>query len=783
MVTPHPLDTRHFLLDGSLSDEAVEGNPFLFNNFQKAAAQLADGTDDEPMVLYIAPWVYWVDDPDDPRVAVGEGGREPFGMTIRCQHLHLVGLGETPGDVVLASQRGQTQGAVGNFTMFDFHGDGLQVSNLTMGNYCNVDLDYPARPQLGRKKRSTAITQAHVAYCHGDRVVARNVRFISRLNMNPLNGAKRILYDHCHMECTDDALTGNGVYLHCDFDFYGQKPFYTTHPAGAVMLDCDFHLRGGAADAYFCKAPGPLTLIDCRFHTSRPVTIGWTPYPTPWLRCQQANVTLNGEPLFVGADHPECTIDISNLPILKAYKDAGGYNVDGLLAGDDGWRPLGSGPANAAATNLTIAPRTATVQTDGEPLLLQANLRRHGGYAIGEKPLLKWSVTGGSAGCVTLTDQGDGTCLVTSHHQGDEPMDIVVTATTPDGLQGAAGVTLLAAPLPPPTLKGKPAIKVKDGVATLNYQLEDGAHGDRSDVTWLLADDKEGREAVTVAVTTGEPLRQYCLKGSDAGKVLMARIRPRQARSDHGETVEVVYGKVKRIKADDKELTTDFSDFPCQWQPLVKEGFWTVDGYKPADTAEYPWFFDPSRPMWAYGEGFNGAVGKGLLQAQRGARMMFTPVAKTYGDMEVTLDVDPTKTAGQGFGSATGQYMDVCLKFDTRTLTGYALRIIRTTKHAKAVDFQLMHYDHGVTTPLGEAVSATCYRTGCHIKVSCHGDLLTAYVTTDTPLPEPDDPALRKEVHLSARVSPDTHGGFCLQHTGSCGESTTMLHRLSIKWL
>lgn len=39
----------------------------------------------------------------------------------------------------------------------------------------------------------SAITQAHVAYCHGDKIVADNVHFISRLNMNPLNGAKRIL--------------------------------------------------------------------------------------------------------------------------------------------------------------------------------------------------------------------------------------------------------------------------------------------------------------------------------------------------------------------------------------------------------------------------------------------------------------------------------------------------------------------------------------------------------------------------------------------------------------
>ena len=62
-----------------------------------------------------------------------------------------------------------------------------------------------------------AITQAHVAYCHGDKIVAENVRFISRLNMNPLNGAKRILFYKCYMESTDDALTGTGSYLDCTF--------------------------------------------------------------------------------------------------------------------------------------------------------------------------------------------------------------------------------------------------------------------------------------------------------------------------------------------------------------------------------------------------------------------------------------------------------------------------------------------------------------------------------------------------------------------------------------
>ena len=209
----------------------------------------------------------------------------------------------------------------------------------------------------------------------------------------------------------------------------------------------------------------------------------------------------------------------------------------------------------------------------------------------------------------------------------------------------------------------------------------------------------------------------------------------------------------------------------------MMEGYWTVDGYKPLDTEAFDWQFSQEKPMWEYGEGFNGAVGRGLLQAQRGARLMYTPMKGRYGDMSLTLQVDPTKTAGQGFGSATGQYMDVCLKFDTRTLTGYGLRIIRTVKHAKAVDFLLVAYKDGVVTPLTAPVSSTCYRTGCTISLDYADGLLKTHVETKTP--QPADSQLPHVVDLAAHVGGNTFGGIHIQHTGSCGESTTMLHRLS----
>jgi hypothetical protein len=256
---------------------------------------------------------------------------------------------------------------------------------------------------------------------------------------------------------------------------------------------------------------------------------------------------------------------------------------------------------------------------------------------------------------------------------------------------------------------------------------------------------------------------------------MTAEIRPKSNRSDYGEAKRAKH--VSNLNFSPMSVVeTDFHDFPCQWQKELLPGYWTVDGYKPADTAEFQWSFDPNKPMWEYGEGFNGAVGKGLLQAQRGARLMYMPLQGTYHDMALTLEVDPTKTAGQCFGSATGQYMDVCLKFDPITLTGYGLRIIRTTKSARAVDFYLIEYQDGQIKPLTDPISSTCYRTGCTIYLQVEGKRLTAHVETKTPQPEGSQ--LPHVVDLAADIMPNSYGGIAIQHTGSCGESTTMLHHL-----
>ena len=732
------VDAHHLLLDGSLTDAEAQSRPFVFNTFQDAVANLSDTT-----VIYIKPWVYWVDNPDTPDVRVGEEGREPFGMVIRTGKLTLMGLSDNPRDVVLASMRGQMQGAVGNFTMFDFHVDSLTVENLTMGNYCNVDLDYAPRPELGRRKRSAAITQAHVGYVHGRSLLARNVRFISRLNLNPLNGADNSLYEDCHFECTDDALNGgNAIYRHCDFDLYGQKPFWSTFGAGPLLVDCDFYVKSDNHEMLFCKQGGPLTLVNCRYHAADSCYVGWTSYPQPWLRCYQSGFTLNGRPYVVGNRQPQNTVILG--------QEAAGLNAAPCLV------------VSRREARLT-APATLT-------LTVEENV--------------DWSVEPGSESFVEHLETHGRTMTATLINEGDDPASFCLVAHSSDGCEAACHLVVSPPQLPAPGFVRRPVMNITGGDAVLGYKLDLHGRLDKSVVTWQrLAADGRTVEA-TLATGHEGPLCRYRLKPGDVGHRITATITPRHQRSPAGQAVTVC-SRVIRQKdiCADYNVETDFTDLPLEWQEGLLPDTWTVDGFKPADTSDFDWSFDRQKPMWAYAEGFNGARGWGLVQVQRGARLMYTPAEAPkdgYGDMTITLLVDPTKTAGQGFGSATGQYMDVCLKFDSRSLSGYGLRIIRTVKHAKAVDFLLVAYENGRVRPLTDAVSATCYRTGCTIELTYAGGLLKASVTTDTS--RPSGSQLPHEVNLQAAVDANPFGGIHIQHTGSCGESTTMLHGLKCSY-
>ena len=442
---------------------------------------------------------------------------------------------------------------------------------------------------------------------------------------------------------------------------------------------------------------------------------------------------MNGKPYQIGSRQPQNTIQPSFLS-----------------------------SSQTAAPFLDINQHTATLQTGCDTLVLSTS-----------EPA-DWHVEEGYSEYVSLSAQTDHSVTLRPTNNTDETVSFCAVAATADGREAACYLIVKPSQLAPPTFKNTPRIVLKGNELQLSYHLNLQGRRDESLITW-------SRNGIPVAVSHVAPQLNYLLTEADQGQQITATIMPKHQRSNYGSPYVVRYQVSKKYKCQPtRTLSTDFSNFPCQWQPVVKAGYWTVDGNKPADTASFPWAFDDQKPMWEYAQGFNGAVGMGLLQAQRGARLMYTPMPRSYGKMSLVLEIDPTKTAGQGFGSATGQYMDVCLKFDTQRLTGYGLRIIRTTKHAKAVDFLLVRYDEGRVTPISDPVSATCYRTGCRIFIDFTDNQLSAYVTTKTP--RPSDSTLPHEVRLKADVSSNPFGGIHLQHTGSCGESTTMLHQLCVSW-
>ena len=796
-------------LDGSLSDELAAQYPYVYNDITKAlsADALKNGTADNPMTVYVAPYVYWIDDPAaTDTVQKTDGYTAPYGMVVNSDYLTIKGLTENPDNVVLAGNRGQSHAANGNYTMFRFNcNSALTVKNITIGNYCSVDLDYPLMSELNQAKRTETITQAQLADVSGDKMFADNCNFISRLNLDPINGASRSLYNNCHFESTDDALNANAVYVGCDFDFYGNRPLYSSYGTGSTFLGCTFNCKILNVEAeptqFFTKEGGTITAVDCVYNSnlSVPISIGWTKTPSTSLKCYQSNIIHNGQSITIGGEGAKETVDITGKSVLDAYKIVSGgktyYNTYNLLKGSDDWDPLGvkdvikAAGQDKVATQLSITSDVTEIESGKETASIGGTIN----YFYGDNDTtqkITYSVSDEDKAYVKLTDNGDGTCKVEGTNNDDAAKKVIINASTESGLEAAVGITVKPSKLDAPAYIKTPVI-TNDGQGSLkvDYSLDLGSREDMSAISWYRCTDAEGSNKVLVAVTRNDsPEYTYKLTAGDVGYYIMAKVESKNIRSDYGTPVNTVYDKAIGVKdVRSKNLSTDFSNFPNIKQSEIKAGFWTVDYNRPADTESFgSWQGADTEEPWKYGTTGNGCVGAGLYEGTQGSRIMYTPVEGTYGDMSLELVVDPAKTAGQGFGSA-GQYMDVLLKFDTSTLTGYGLRIVRTKASSNAVTFVLVKYDNGTVTEISDEVIASCYATGCTISLKVEGNKLTAHV--ETPTEQLADQAAKGYPHvvdLTADIEANSFGGVAIQHTGTTGaggwQNTTMLHNLNVTW-
>ncbi len=797
------LSPKAFYIDGQLTEEEARKYRYVFRTVNEAAKYLTNGTEAEPMVLYIAPWVYWIDDPDDPEIRLPkESGGIPFGLEITCNWLKFKGLSDNPSDVVLASNRGQTMGAKGNFTMLLITGDGTSAENVTFGNYCNIDLEYPLNPTLNRPKRGSAIVQAQLVFTYGDKIFARNTHFVSRLNLCPFVGGLRTLFDGCHFESTDDALASTAVYLNSTFDIYSSKPFYHTTGTGAVLLNCTIR-SFTIGEQYWSKSRGQLAVVDCRMETATATYWGWRDQPDPEARYYDYHNSINGREVVIGMRHPHTTVEMSGKRLLDAYRfTCNGeviYNVYNLLKGDDDWDPMGQKEIVLAAektdqkpytnlpTQLLVFPTRDSIETGRETLLLKATVNKFGNYELRNQQV-SWSIDEEDNTLAKLEVLADGSCKVIPTNTTDEIQTLIVKAFTSSGLEGATLIYLLPEMLEAPPFSSLPTLDIHtDGTISVDYAL-DMHFTDQSLVSWYRCSDAAGSNPVEVAVSRmNEPHLNYILSSGDVGWHLMAKVEPKHSRCLPGQPEWVVTRspiQSSQVKGDSRTMRVNLKNMSTRYQPEVRQGFFTLDCFAPDDTKEFYWEATNERDPWYYGKGVDGAAADtGLVQANKGARLRYTPVGDAFHDMKISFTAVPAKTAGQGFSSARQQYMDVFIKFDTKGLNGYALRLIRTTKYSDAIDFVLMRYEGGIATPISSPVSADCYRPDCHIVVRVTGNRLSVHAENSRSYHiVPDRPEVVQTVLMKAVITPNRWGGFGFQHTGTVGSGATLIKDLQVEW-
>ena len=797
------LDERTILLDGGMTDGEAASGPHLYRDIREALAapELSGSRPGFPVTIYVAPDVYWIDDPEAVDVVQKrEGDALPFGMHVKCGSLRIEGLCENPGDVVIAGNRGQSHACNGNYTMIHFQVEELWVSGLTLGNYCSVDLVYPRNPALNYPKRTETITQAQLAIQQGEKLFAKNCMFVSRLNLNPICGADRALYVNCHFESTDDALNGNAVYVGCDFDFYGGRPVYQAGRTGDVFIDCLFRSwiggKEGECHQYLTKEGGPVALVNCRYETRDSVKLGWTKYPEASLKCCQYQVSRNGQPVVLGGEGAPETVRLEGKKSLEAYLfEQGGQrcvNVGNLLGGSDGWDPLGvlEQAQNAGKTGL---PTLLAVSADRDSVISgEASARFTAQAYLFSHEMCRervfFSVGAEDAAFVRIRQDSENSCIVEGCNHGAEARKVILHAGTESGLEAAAELTVEPYLLQAPVFVQAPRIREEGEALTLEYQLSVREREDVSEISWYRCN---GGEEVLCGVSRPDhPLRTYRLTAADEGRHMKAVICPRVKGSLTGQAAAAVrLEAVGAGEVDRRHLFTDFSGLPEGNQAVVEKGRWTFDCGKPedieVDSASFgSWKMDESVPAWKYGETGNGSVGAGLYQNTQGARIRYTPRNSHGGDMALKVKADPAKTAGQGFGSA-GQYMDLGIKFDTERITGYALRIIRVKEASDAVAMALVEYQNGRSRYLTALQKTSCFLTGCTIRVALEGHRLTASADTDTTRPASSaEKNYAYEVKLEAEVEGNPRGGILVWHTGTTGtggwQNTTMLHSIEV---
>ncbi|MEJ6979651.1 hypothetical protein WG906_04270 [Pedobacter sp. P351] len=467
------LNERALYLNAKLKDTDL--GSYAFNTIQGVVKFAKDGTEQQPTIIYMEPDVYWTDDPK-----ADNKQNKLIGLLIPQANITLIGLSENPEHTIIAGNRGQMAGAIGNWNTVGV-ADGFEAYNITFGNYCNEDLVYPLDSSKNLKKRQSTITQAQVlTKAHNgkmDKWIFENCRFISYLNTFAAgNQPLRTYYKNCFLQCTDDAV-GSGdisVFDRCRFRFYSNHPSWGGSRILQAYLGCKFEIMLRDPDAnstlYFAKNNNVFAVVDAEF-TGNAKYLGWTDVPADHVRHYVHNNTLNGKKVNISESKPELSIELKG-KTLASFKVGDEYNIYNLLRGNDDWDPAGQKSRMANYKNLPFG-----LQLSADKVKLDGRTREQAqiSYAVypervREATALKW--TSSDDNILSYAQNADGSVIVTASNNSDSTRRGYLMAETEQGIRSLVYFEVSGTPQAAPLFVKVPLMnEPKAGMLSLDYKL------------------------------------------------------------------------------------------------------------------------------------------------------------------------------------------------------------------------------------------------------------------------------------------------------------------------
>lgn len=803
-------------------DQTLEqSGAYRFSSLQEAVMLAKPGTKELPTVIYLAPDVYWTDD------YMKMEDRLPndlIGLIIEKPYITLVGMTGNPKDVVIASDRGQNAGANGNFNTIGI-AHGFSARDLTIGNYCNIDLIYERDNTKNHQKRQESITQAQTVTKapqveEMDEWYFENCHIVSRLNLFSRDERpKRSLFKDCHLECTDDAI-GTGyisIFMNCDFELYSNTPCGGASHYMQAFLGCKFTSKlTDNKTITLCKNTKPFAFIDCEFDGDM-TGMEWKPSNlSDDLRQIVCNNALNGQPLMISPGRPELSVT-PDAEQMKAFKVGHAYNIYNLLngAGYEEWDPHAQ-KVEMPTGAWNIQFEYAGKKKDVVPAIEGNELETLEICAVvlgGEDKAVTWS---SSSPELLLETTKNGTVFVKGTNESITVKKVCLTATAANGLQKVLHLIITPKLYDAPVIDGEVCLSApSEGKITVEYrlvsQLADGRMPEYSRINWYRASRADGADKVMTAQTTyvtadAVPLKEYLLRPADVGAYIICEVIPQMVNSYAGQAVlsepsrqitvqDVAEVARSRYVVDFEHLVYTMAENDCKenaykWTNELMSGNWYGGFYLPKEYRPgEPWEdkafeYKPEEEAFIFAKGVLGAAGTvGMQTTTQGARLVYVDDTECR-DMSLTVTLSPHKTGAQGFGSAK-QFLDIYFKYDARTQSGYGLRIVRLPEitnpifadyAAKACSFVLVEYKNGIATELEPGMVSTAFLGKCTVRLRMCGDVLTVDVTT-TGVQGSEYPAeMPHEVHIEHRIveSADVaqvnrYSGFGFQHTGTAG--------------